>query len=843
VFSRASDAVAAALDAQLALGSEAWPDDIVLQVRMALHTGEAEERDGNYFGDAVNRTARLMETASGGQVVLSATTAEVVRNQLPQGAELFDHGLQPLRSLAHPERVVEVLFGGRSPRPLTSKGPPATAARVIAPRDLIGRDADVAAVEALLDHCHLVTLTGVGGVGKTSLASEAARRVAGRFADGVWVAELAAVGKAEEVPLALMELLSLRPQVDVSPSEAVLRALTHQDALVLLDNCEHVLDVVAAVAADVRRRCPGVRVLATSREPLGVTGERTFDVRPLAPSDGAALFVTRLAEHHARFGSEASSDLSIVLELCERLDGLPLAIELAAARARSIPVPELLARLGERFRLLRGHRTAAARHHTLRETVAWSYELLTPDERVLFDRLSVFAGGFTLSAAEAVAADDHLDAIDVDDLVASLADKSMIVMEPSGRYRVLETLRQFGEEQLRGAGALDQLRDRHLAYFTRCVEEAHDGLLGPDEAAVWRRLQQDWANVRAAFTWACAHQDVDAAATIATKLTWVATYHDTSEPYAWLVTVAALPGALEGERAADVLAANAWAAWERGQLRRSVDLARQALATERPGRPNVDFYAEFALLSAGFFLGDESLARDYMDKAVARAHASGAGALESIFISAGAILLNGAGRHDEAISVARHARAVADAAGNPSARGWALLQEGASRSAADPEAAVVLFEEALAIAQANELTLVGWGARRDLGRLYGRTGRVAAAAELLAEALATMRRKSAWMFAQQTLIESSELLIHFGDLDGASVLHGATRSTAAAGALPFAARLDGVRDHLASVLGPERFEELASAGELLPIEQAARLGEDKLDELGRAAASPTPTPS
>jgi predicted ATPase/class 3 adenylate cyclase len=830
VFSRAGDAVAAALEAQVAMEDEAWPDDVRLRVRMALHTGEAEERDGNYFGDAVNRTARLMELAGGGQVVLSTTTAEVVRHQLPQGTELVDHGLVSLRSLAHPEHVVEVLFEGRGPRPLAGKAAAASPrSSSVAERHLIGRDDDLAAVQALLVEGHLVTLTGVGGVGKTSLAFEVSGRLGAHFADGVWVAELAEVGKGDDVPLAMMELLSLRPQVGVTPAEAVVRALAQQDAVLLLDNCEHVVDVVALLAADVLRHCPGVRVLATSREPLGVAGERTFDVHPLPPGDGAILFAARLGEHHARFGSAATTDPDVV-ELCRRLDGLPLAIELAAARARSIPIPDLLARLGDRFRLLRGPRTAASRHQTLRETVAWSYELLTSDERVLFDRLSVFSGGFTLAAAEAVAADDELDAIDVDDLVASLADKSMIVTEPGGRYLVLETLRQFGEDQL-SAGVAAELRDRHLAYFTRFVADGHDELLGPDEARAWRRLQQDWANVRAAFTWACTSGDIEAAAAIATRLTFAALFHDTSEPYTWIVTVATLPGALTGDLAADVLAANAWAAWERGELHLAADFGGRALAAERPGRPNVDYFAEFALASAANFLGDTELAWEYVERAIGRAHAAGAGALESIFITAASLFCHDASQCDEGIRLARKARAVAAGCGNPNGIVWAMTWEAAHVAQSNSDAAIALFEDALVLARVHDLTLVGYAARRSLGELYIKTGSFVAAAELLTDALGAMRRKAAWMFAQQTIVSVAELLARQGDDETASALYGSVRSSGAAGSAWYTTRLAVLRDQLRDRLGPERFDELADAGDLLPVEHTARLAEDKLNEL------------
>ena len=327
-------------------------------------------------------------------------------------------------------------------------------------------------------------------------------RRAGDFADGIYVVELAPVADAGSVPLILGEVLSFRPQAGATPTELVIRALAQQHTLLVLDNCEHVLDVVSPLVGRVVHDCPAVTVLATSREALRVPAEHTYEVRPLLTDAAVQLFGELLAQHHGGF-TVTASDVADVAELCDRLDCLPLAIELAAARARSMPLEELVARLNERFRLFRGGRTAAERHQTLRHTVGWSYDLLTDVQRSAFERLSVFAGGFTFRAAEAVCRNETVDDLEIDTVIAGLADKSMVAADLSGRYSMLETLRQFGEERLLDRGEATSTRALHLAYYVQFVRSAHDGLLTADEHLWWQRLQAEWANIRAAFSWAC----------------------------------------------------------------------------------------------------------------------------------------------------------------------------------------------------------------------------------------------------------------------------------------------------------------------------------------------------
>jgi predicted ATPase/class 3 adenylate cyclase len=532
-FWTAEAAVGAALSTQRALGSEPWPTSRPVRVRMGLHTGACEERDGDYFGPVVNRVARLEAVAHGGQVVLSGTTAELVSGSLPDGAGLRDLGLHRLKDLGRPEQVyqVEAPFLDSSFPPLSSLDNPEL------PNNLpsvvsafVGRDRELAEVRALVRSARLVTLTGAGGSGKTRLALQTAVELIG--ADGVWFIELAPVTDGGRIPAVVAAVLGLPDQGGPDLSDAVVDALRQQDALIVLDNCEHLIDAAAKFCENVIRHCPRVRFLATSREPLGIDGERVYRIpslslppadaettADLAGSDAVRLFAERAQLHDPGFTLDAQS-APLVATICRRLDGIPLALELAAARLSSMSLRQVADRLDQRFRLLTGgSRNAMPRQQTLQATVDWSFGLLTPRERETLTRLSVFAGGFDLQAAEAictsgtaglagtVAAAGPADALDVLDQLGSLVDKSLVVadrMPDSLRYRLLETIRQYSAQDLvRTAGEVEvqAIRDRHAGYYLTLAETARPALTGHGQALWLRRLDPEWDNLRAA----CAH--------------------------------------------------------------------------------------------------------------------------------------------------------------------------------------------------------------------------------------------------------------------------------------------------------------------------------------------------
>jgi predicted ATPase/class 3 adenylate cyclase len=487
VFASASDAVDAAVDAQTRLAD-------VLPVRMGLHTGEAELRDGDYFGSTLNRCARVMGVAHGGQVVCSAATAELVRGR----DDLRDLGEHRLRDLAHPEHVFQV-GGGEFPA-LRSLENYATNLPLQA-SSFIGREGDIADIGGLLGEQPCVTLTGVGGVGKTRLAIEVGADVLPHYADGVWLVELAPVAHDEMVLPTIAEVLGVAAQTGEPLITTLVGRLKTKQLLVIIDNCEHLLSPVARFVDRLAAAAPGVRVLATSREPLGVAAERVRSVPPLAEgTESVELFVDRATQAGATFDD---SQLTAVAAICVRLDGIPLAIELAAARARMMAPTQILERLDERFRLLTGGgRTAVERHRTLQATVAWSYDLLEDTEQLVFQRLSTLAGTFDLDAGEAIAAGGTVEDFEVLDALGHLVDKSMVVAATGAmttRYRLLETLRQFAADRLVERPDADEVRDRHATYWCDRAVTLGRATGGTDQNAVLDAIDVDIDNYRSAF--------------------------------------------------------------------------------------------------------------------------------------------------------------------------------------------------------------------------------------------------------------------------------------------------------------------------------------------------------
>ena len=512
-FQRAGDAVAAAIEAQRALVGERWPEGIELRVRMGLHTGEAEERDGDYFGPPVNRAARLMGAGHGGEILVSATTAEMLWSL--SGVELVDAGLLELRGVSDPVHAFGVSAEGipwLDRQPSTAR---TAVGNLPAPVDeWFGSVADLHRRVADLPRRRLVTLTGTGGVGKTRYALEMAAIAVDEFRDGVWLVELAPLAEPESVVLAVASMLSIRPQGGMTAVEAIADWLYGRRLLLILDNCEHVLTAVADVASAIVTRCPTVTVLATSREPLGVAGERVVPLTGLGTAEAVGLFCDRVMAVDDTVTVSADDERAVV-SICEDLDGIPLAIELAAARVRSMTPTEVLERLGDGLRLLRSSgRGRLARHRTLHAAVDWSYQLLPADERSLFDRLSVFVGGFDLPAVETICAGPPLDAAEILDLLAGLVDKSMVIADRGAggtRYRLLETLRQFAAARLADAGGLDQLRVRHLRHYLDVAEEAKRLCASRHQLAGHGSFDREWDNLRAAHAWAVGAANIHAA--------------------------------------------------------------------------------------------------------------------------------------------------------------------------------------------------------------------------------------------------------------------------------------------------------------------------------------------
>ena len=514
-FSRASDAVAAALQAQLELRSVAWPDALDLRVRIALHTADAQLRDeGNYFGLALSRCARLRGVAHGGQTVLSRTTRDLIVDRLPEDVALIDCGVHRLPDLGRPENVFALvhpdLDGDRRSAAVAGCVPQQPAR----PADDVRRACRRARqLREVLGETRLLTLTGAGGAGKTRLALQLAADLLERFPDGVWWVDLAPVSDRQLVAEALAGVLGVRPLPGMTMLEACANYLAAGRALVALDNCEHLLPGSAEVAEGLLRACSELVVIATSRTPLGVAGETDWRVPPLSlppperrrdtlaavgQFDAVRLFIERARKTRPNF-TVTNDNAPAVAEICQELDGLPLAIELAAARVRMMSVEQIAAGLGDRFHLLTGGtRAVLPRHQTLRASVDWSHELLSDAERALLRRLSVFAGGFTLDLAEVVCADELLAPVAILDLLASLVDKSLVVAEERAgavRYRLLVTVRQYALERLLDSVEAEAVRDRHRDAMLELAEAIAPRLHGPGQRELLEVLDGEAANL------------------------------------------------------------------------------------------------------------------------------------------------------------------------------------------------------------------------------------------------------------------------------------------------------------------------------------------------------------
>ncbi|MGB9225754.1 ATP-binding protein, partial [Mycobacterium sp.] len=499
-FARASDAVACALELQRAPLAP-------IRLRIGVHTGEVQLRDeGNYIGPTINKTARLRDLAHGGQTVLSSATEFLVMDLLPEDAWLTDLGSHELRGVARPERVVQLChpdLRNEFPSLRTAKGAAAEHLPVQL-TSFVGRGTEIRDVRGILAGNRLVTLTGAGGAGKTRLAIEVAGRLSTEFGDGTWYVDLAPLTGPDLVPVATGRALGLPDRPGQSMTDAIVRFIGDRQMLVLLDNCEHLLDACAELAVGVLGACPRLTLLATSREPIGVAGEVTWKVPSLSLADEAVeLFADRARRARPDF-SVTSDNAGAVQEICRRLDGMPLAIELAAARIRALSLDEIVDSLHDRFRLLTGgSRTSVRRQQTLRASVDWSHALLTEPERVLFRRLAVFLGGFDLAAAQAVVGDAEVERYQVFDQLALLVDKSLVVTENNcsrTRYRFLETVRQYALEKLGESGEADVVRARHRDYYTEIAAL----LDAPARTGHEQRLDQaeiELDNLRAAFAW------------------------------------------------------------------------------------------------------------------------------------------------------------------------------------------------------------------------------------------------------------------------------------------------------------------------------------------------------
>lgn len=681
MFAPPRAAVDAAVMAQLKLE---------LPVRMGISTGEAELRGMDYFGAALNRAARGMAAGHGGQILLDGATENLLG-----GVELTSLGPRRLRDIVKPVDMFQVQAPGlRSEFPPLKTLDPTPGNLQRQSTSFIGRESELTQVEATLRDHQLVTLTGVGGVGKTRLAMEVAAQLTDHFPDGVWVIELAAVGDPGAVPEAVAAVLGITQQRGSSVADSVAAALEGRSRLLVFDNCEHVLDAAAEMIGAILSQSATVKVLATSREGLRVADEQLWPVPSLDIGSGAAtLFVERAAA--VAPGISLDDDAGAVVEICRRLDGMPLAIELAASRMQSMTIKELRNRLDDRFRLLVGSRRGLERHHTLRHAVQWSYDLLGDAEKSLLSRCSVFAGGFDLPAAHAVAGSD--DEFETLDLLDALVRKSLLVADRSAeqtRFSMLETIRQFGEEQLTATGEAKAARTAHARHFAEREADVLALWDSPRQREAYEWFTAELANLRAAFRWAADHNDLDTAAAIAIYATLLGFWVEQHEPIAWAEELIEPARAVDHRRLAQlcVMAAQCHVT---GRIDDAVGYLDAGHAAIESGRFD-DVRREFEGILADAYLANGQLERcvEVYRNIIARSP----GGASTVARSSLALALTIAGAGDEAMALSEGLLGT-DATDNPHVVSWALFAYGFARGDADPELAYDVLRRGLRIAQ------------------------------------------------------------------------------------------------------------------------------------------------
>jgi predicted ATPase/class 3 adenylate cyclase len=578
-FPTVSAAVAAAIDAQRALAAAVWGAGPPLRVRMAVHVGSAHRRGDDWFGLSLSRCARLVNAAHGGQLVLSGAAAALLRESPVDDVGLVDLGRVELRDLAGPEDVWQVAAPGLVVEfPALRHGALTAGNLPLETSKLIGRTVEIERVAADLGAARLVVLTGAGGVGKTRLAMATAAAAGAVFSAGVWLVELAVGGDPGDVDPLVAGALGFVPRAGLSARASIIDGIGDRELLLVLDNCEHLLHAVADFAYDALRRCPRLRILATSREPLRLDGERVVLVPSLnVDSEAVELFIDRARNADATFRAHPRA---LVEQICERLGGIPLAIELAAARVRTLRLAELAFRLDEHLDVLTaGGHGRVERHKTLRGALDWSWGLLDDDERRAFARLSVFAGGFDLAAADAVITGTPLGD-DVLDVLSALVDKSMVLADTRKQapFRLLEPLRQYGAERLAAQGDTADLARRHARYYAGLGGRLADALWGPDELEVAARLGAARANLRAAFAFAVESEDVDLVFGIVAPLGRYTNVHVWAEPWSWCRVALGLPGADAHPLRAPTLIHASLGAWQGGDHTGALALADEALS-------------------------------------------------------------------------------------------------------------------------------------------------------------------------------------------------------------------------------------------------------------------------
>ncbi len=827
LFKHTGDGVAAAfasprcaVDAAVAAQCE-----LELPVRIGLATGEAELREGDYFGAVLNRAARVTAAGHGGQVLLDGTTAG-----LCSSIELMALGPRRLRDIAKPVEMFQVLAVG-----LRREFPPlktldATPGN-LRPQttSFIGREAELAEVEEALKAHRLVTLTGVGGVGKTRLALEVAGHLADEFPDGVWFFELAAVADPAAVPDAVAAVLGITQQPGKGLNDSVAAALEGRVRLLVFDNCEHVLDAAADLVEAILGHSATVRVLATSREGLGVADEQlwlvpSLEVRAGIDSVAAALFVERARSVASRFSVATAEEAAAVVEICQRLDGIPLAIELAASRMASMTASEVRDRLDQRFRLLVGSRRGLERHHTLRHAVAWSYDLLDDEEKSLLERCSVFAGGFDLQSACAIGGFDGSDDYAVLDLLDALVRKSLLVADRSSgrtRFSMLETIRQFAEDMLIARGDADEVRTAHARYYAGCETDIMTLWDSPRQREAYDWFTIELANLRTAFRWAADQGDLDVAAAIATYVGLLGVWVQTHEPVAWTEELIEPACAVDHPRLA-FLYVIASQCVRTGRIEAAVGYSDAGQIVVGRSREALPYGIEGLLGGVYLAIGQPERWAEWCRAQLARRRDTHV-FTRTWLVSA----LSLAGCGGEAMDCADGLIEAAEATGNPAVLAWALGAYGSAFRDADPVGALNAFGRGLVIAQDNGNRADASSLASVLALLEAEHGATVPAFDHLTLAIRNFHNAGDTSTIRIPLAVLAALFDRLGRYEPAATIAGFALSPLAATSVP---EINTAITHLRDVLGDQTYESLARKGETMTTAEIVTYAYDQIDQ-------------
>jgi predicted ATPase len=809
-------AVNAAIDAQR---------ELQLPVRMGLATGEAELRDGDYFGTVLNRAARVMAAGHGGQILLAESTVGLL-----SGVDLLDLGPRRLRDVPTPVGVFQVRAPG-----LRAEFPPLRALDTSpgnlrrAVTSFIGRESEVAEVEAAHRAHRLVTLTGVGGVGKTRLATEVAARLGDGFPDGVWFFELAAVTDPASVPDAVAAVLGITQQPGKTVSESVAAALEGRVRLLVFDNCEHVLDAAGDLIEAILAHSATVRILATSREGLGVSDEQVWPVRSLdaaAGIDSAAvsLFVERAQGIAPGFSMVGGGEAAAVTEICQRLDGIPLAIELAASRMASMSASEMRDRLDHRFRLLVGSRRGLERHHTLHHAMAWSYDLLGDAEKALLEQCSVFAGGFDLESACAVGGFEDLDDYAVIDLLDALVRKSLLVADRSSgrtRFSMLETIRQFAEEQLVASGAATEARTAHARHLAGREADVLALWDSPRQREAYGWFSVELANLRAAFRWAANRGDLDVAAALATYSAFLGLWVDNYEPIAWSEELIEPARAVDHPRLA-FLYVLASQCYNTGRTREAVRYSDAAQLVIGSGRYEVPFGLEGLPGAVYAAIGQPERCVEWCRAQLARGRDTH-GITRAVLVWALAL----AGCGEEARAAANGLIEAAEATHNPFVLAHALYVHGFALSDADPAGALEALRRGLVIAQDSGNRATESLLATNLPRLEAEHGDLLAALDYLTLAIRNWHDAGNTTTIRIPLAVLAAFFDRLGRYEPAATIASYAVNRATSAHVPEAST---AITHLRDVLGDQTYESLARAGEHMTTAAMATYAYDQIDQ-------------